>query len=349
MQEALFIGFPLNLLWGFLLYYLLLKIQNNSIKKIIFWSTGAITLAAGNILPAEIAMIYWSPSGFAVIILSSLCVYFFTALNQQLVHDDPGILPARQILRADITRQGKDKQQVYIEIVQKMSTRAVLLDTQYTALNSLAMFISFAVVAVVSGLIFMLAFIQNDLFTAWFEEIYTKLPFDHTNHSKEDTLKYIIHYFPVYAFIQSSLVFLLIASFLRNYFTSSQQKKAFFGTLTFFKLPDIFIWIFIGSSILVAVSHRVLNNPELQFISINLFFIIAYLYVLQSIGLIQLYGMIRVLPNTGVLILMVLLSMIFPSVTVYILVALLLLGLLEFWFNFRKKALHPNLLSNSDF
>lgn len=114
--------------------------------------------------------------------------------------------------------------------------------------------------------------------------------------------------------------------------------SSFQERMTRWKLPENFVWVFLGSWSLVLVS-LVVNLPFIDLIGWNVALATTLLYMVQGISIVAMF-IRRKNPNvtaTRVFVL-ALISAFLPGINLVIWIALPLLGVGETWINFRKKS-----------
>ena len=128
---------------------------------------------------------------------------------------------------------------------------------------------------------------------------------------------------------------------LRSVGRVKQVVLAPYGSLVLFKVPENSIWIFLSSTGLLLINHYA-ELPNIVFVlTVNILVVLIFLYVLQGIGTWNLFLEVRLIPGRWLLIILLFGSLFFPAILLTVLFLYFFLGTLDFWFEFRKKALHP--------
>ena len=125
--------------------------------------------------------------------------------------------------------------------------------------------------------------------------------------------------------------------------SSYKDKKTFFCLdICFFKLPDniIFLYILVAGSVISLFFYEYKWLESYKYLLNNTFIIFSLLYLFNGLAIVRVYTKARFLPFKGILLINFILSWFFPEVFFLIIVILFLVGLFDFAFDLRKKALH---------
>lgn len=145
------------------------------------------------------------------------------------------------------------------------------------------------------------------------------------------------NYFPFIIFYIISIFIIFNFLFGTFFISKNIAKKPVFINIFFIKTPEHYIWIFLSACLLAFVSFYY-KNPLFKFITRNFALISAFIYIIEG-GLIFLYKFLIIKMN-----------MILKSLTLFIGIYLFIkfqmilfvpiilagLGILDYWFDFRK-------------
>jgi len=338
------LGFPFNLLPGIILTSLFFRINSISVTALL--SIGM--LYAGYYLPTNIAIIFWSPGGMATIISSSFAIFALYYISPRFITSNLPELPNRNLLRAKLSSVTslEERKILYINFVQSLSQAAGSVNRLVTSLNTWFLLLILIASFIVNYSVFYLGFIKNGLFKEIFSEIYSQIMVEPTTSLKEtenDLYQLVIQYSAFFTFLQISAVFFIISFFYNKIAVIKNQKRTILGHLGFFRISDYFILLFIVFAL--GLAYIYFKKIDLFWVPIyeNIFFILCTLYIYQALSTLWLYFYVRMLPFGQIAFVTIILGTIFPFITGALLLSLLIIGLLEFRFEFRKKALQPDL------
>lgn len=346
-----FLSFPLDLIWGALIFFIY---KPGLLNKA--WPTLALALlVAGFFLPEPANLAFWMPGGASTIIVATALFLIFATHQKLAPQKFPQLADRNQIQESLMESTSlNERQEKYVQMVQERARTLLRMEEHLTPLNTRFFMISFLVLMATNYPILEFHLLGSETFSktlaSFFEEV--SLEPGLFEEQKNRFFDIIYSYSMLFTFINILTAFYFLTSIARRILAYRKIEVSPYGSFTFFRLPDPMIWAFIAFALAFILLSRMAEGalPEYLYVVItNLFFILGSLYTLQGFAIAGLYLVVRMLPVASIFIMIFLLSMVFPAFFIFILVSFLILGLLEFWFNFRKKALHPKIVSNDAF
>lgn len=344
-------GFPFNLLWVILLGFLIRPKTNGFLWAI----TGAGFAAIGLFLPLPHSVMFWFPSGPSNIVLSAAIVGYALTTDRWFIKKNGEqkkvfLFPDRRQIRENLMKieSIEERQHEYVNIVQRVAQAIEMNDQAFINTNTVFFLLSFAVVF---GLNFAGIVYIDISQPAALKDIYKKL-YDmansmvHIPQSLDEAFADFIRYGAVRLFSYYILFFFLVLSIMGRIFDYRKVRRPLIGNPMYFHLPVFSVWISIASGLIyLLVLHYKIEGP-LLFVTENFFLIFMILLVFQGISIFWVYLQVRLLPAGAIVAALILSAFFFQSFAFIVLGFFLVLGLLDFWFEFRKKALHPRLFSD---
>lgn len=145
----------------------------------------------------------------------------------------------------------------------------------------------------------------------------------------ETFIDLVWHLFPSLAVNMTLVVVAVNLLFLRKWTASLPFRKC--GDFSLWRLPESVVWIPVAAGFGYLVGRMLLSLPIFSWIALNVLVVAAQVYFFQGLSL-SFYFMSRRLSPPFRLLLIFLFFMVFQAVAV----ALILWGLFDFWFDFRK-------------
>ncbi len=344
-----FLSFPFNLIWGALLFF----VFKPEYPKIVWPLVTVALLILGAWLPQPANLAFWMPGGLSTIAAGALIYLYFATDKRRTIPEALGRLLDKNAIRENLMSSNslEERQEKYIQMVQERARSLARMETFLTPANTRFFFVAFLFLMILNYPILEFHFLGSEIFTNTLSSFFEEVSVDPGlfEEQKRQFFDIIYSYSMLFTFINVLVAFYFITSIGRRIFMYRKIQISPYGNFTFFRLPDSLIWGFILLALLFILFNKMDARffPEIAIVmGTNLFFILGTLYILQGIGILALYMLVRMLPSASIFLMLFLLSMVFPSFFLFIAFVFLLLGLLEFWFNFRKKALHPKIVSN---
>lgn len=355
MLEAL-LGFPFNLGIVALIAWLYRP------EGLPFWLPGAVAaslVAAGMFLPMPYSLQFWHPFGLAGVLLAtgySIKLFFPHDSLQKLLGMK---LPSRAKLKEALLKaeSPEDKRLFYLKMVKEFSQIWAHKDAALTRVNTRFMLTLFTMIFGLIYIFFYLDYTENGptfqalieanerLFTMSFEQVYSQKP---TESEVNEFSMMMLQLSPANFFVYNSLSVLLVLYVIRRIIAGRISMVNPIGHLSLFKLPDATVFLVIISGALVIFEQQLKIAPMLSIIATNLLIISLFLYTLQGIGIAAIFFEVRLLPGGWILLSLIIFSLLLPVIPVLALFICMMLGVSDFWFNFRKRALQPKAVTDSD-
>ncbi|MDH4261880.1 MAG: YybS family protein [Spirochaetia bacterium] len=336
-------GFPFDLLWAIVIAFLFkprINLLALTVLTILF-------LVPGYYIPMPFQVMYWTPGGAATIIVATSIICY--SLTKEAWFKDKIVeeLPERNKVRKKIFDiESNEKRQIeYIHLIQKISLTYEYNNKSILLPNTIFFLFSFFTLFFIDFSAIIAIHLNNpDLIKKLFEEAYQVLvvspgTFDewYTDLTQLGALN---------IFIFNMIFFLLLLGIIQQILTYRKIRLPVIGNLGFFQMPFYSVWIYIAAGLYFLISLQLWHDNINLFIAKNIFYIFSTLYIFQGISIFWLFLQVRLLPSAGIVIGMLLFAATFQILSIIILSFFILIGLMDFWFDFRKKALHPNLFSD---
>lgn len=349
------ISFPVNLLWGILLFQLYVRPNG----RYAVYAASALVIIAGFFIPAKAQIIYWNPSGLIAIVSASLLHLLMVHPNEALQKALNIELPSRKEVR-DLLMKTNDqieRQKIYVKIIKEYAHFWHQKASVLTGINTRFSLLIFTSVS--GGLFFfwlasyfwnpdLISMIRDqfELMNKNFMQITGK-----TDENLIDVAKVFTMYMrlgPAVIFIEVSLIILLFLFILRKIFAQNAYSLVILGYITLFQVNEKAIWAFIIAGLLTLGAIYYPVPAIIEIASINLLAILAFVYFIQGLGILNLFLTVRLLPANWILFTVFAFGVILPQAVVFVLFFLTLIGLGDFWFDFRNKALQPRAIMDND-
>lgn len=344
MNENL-LGFPLSLVWGAVAALLYRP------GKISWAIRGgfAFLCVASLFLPEPWRTHFWLPGGSAIVLLTvilSLEAFSPDNLLQRMISID---LPSRLQIRDTLlkTDDPERKREMYMKIVMDYSRLWVHRDHILTRPHTLQLLAILLIVHAIGFTYLALDYISRPVLSNQLAEVLPKAAqlFENDGVNVENFAEmarsYLLQYAGGYTFLQNSITILLTLFTMRVLLKRRTGASLPVGSLNLFRMPEYAVWLFLGACILPLVSFR-LQVPTLpNAIAINLVIIMGMLYVMHGIGILSVFLEVRLMPSNWIFMGIMLITMFIPYVAFFFLGGMGTLGLADFFFDFRKRALQP--------
>ncbi len=355
MIWELLISFPVNILWGILLF----QAWERPYGKIGVYVVTGILLVVGFFVPDRIALFFWDPSGIITIVfggfLHLLLVKPNESLKKVLLIDLPSRKAVKDILMK--TPDVEERQKAYVKIIREYSAFWKEKSNVLTEINTkynLAIFLS------IGGLLFLFWLISYffnpeiiGMLKSQFEMLNKNIA--RIAESAKDHPIDIPRLFGIYIslaptviFMESTIVFLFFLYVLRKIFAGSGNSMVILGYLSLFKMNENVVWGFIAAGAVTWGSFYYPLPEIMRFVGINTTAILAFLFMLQGVGTLHLFLTVRLLPASWIIFTVFALGIFIPQAILLFIFLLTAAGLGDFWFDFRNKALQPRAIYDND-
>ena len=337
------IGFPVDLIWGILIAFLIKP-------KINVWLVVTVTIIMmipGYFIPQPYQVSFWAPGGAATIITGTSIIAYSLVNEAWFKGKKTDLLPERKTVREALYKfnSTEDRQQEYIIQIQKISIAYENNNNSILLANTLFYLFAFVTLFCVDFTAITIIHINNpDLIKTLFFQVYQN--FVVNPGTFEAWFSDIIKLGALHIFIFNIVIFMILYYVIGQVLKFRKISLPLVGNLSFFHMPFYSLWAYILSAtfFLVTLKFNYGNLP--LYVAKNLFFIFSTLYIFQGISIFWLFLQVRLLPAGAIVVTILVFAFLFQLLSVFIFSFFVLLGLLDFWFDFRKKALHPNLLTD---
>ena len=338
-----FFAFPLSLLLGVLAGFLYKK----SYQDVFIYFLSGFSLMLSFTFPPDYFMAFWLPGGLATVLL-------VLAASLRLLYSPDSIastmqveLPSRPRLREVVTNAEtpEEKRDLYLRLVQDYRKIWQARHLSFAGKNSRFVLYLFFGLFAITYLVLYFDYTQGTMVVQYIEEQAKRVKELAPELAKEQDLSVVmttmLPFYPGFIFVYCGFSALILLSMLRSVGRIRQVVLAPYGSLVLFKVPENSIWIFLSSTGLLLANHYA-ELPNIVFVlTVNILVVLIFLYVLQGIGTWNLFLEVRLIPGRWLLIILLFGSLFFPAILLTVLFLYFFLGALDFWFEFRKKALHP--------
>jgi len=336
-------GFPFDLLWAIVIAFIF---SPRIGLPVIVIATVAM-LVPGFFIPMPYRLMFWSPGGAASVIAATSIILW--ALTRQTWFSGHPVEPPpdRRKVREELFKieSVEERQQEYIRQIQKNAVAFENANNHVLLPNTFFFLVSFILVFLVDFSAVAAIHITNpDLLKKLFGEVYQTIIV--SPGTFDAWFSALIELGALHIFVFNIVFFLLLLRMIDTILQYRKIRQPLIGTMAFFQLPFVSIWFYIASGVFFFVTIKTGQTGVTYFAAKNLFFIFSTLYIFQGISILWLFLQVRLLPTGGIVIAMVLMAFMFELIGVLVFSFFILIGLLDFWFDFRKKALHPNLFSD---
>jgi len=347
----LFAAFPGNLLWSIALVF----IYRHKTPFFLYVVIAVTIVTATVFLPERLPLICWLPDGISVVLTSTLLI-LFSAREQNRVLGQEAIetIPDRKTIREDLAKIESidQKQDYYMKTVRVMAYLLSRNDKHLARPNTLFLITSISMLFLLDFNVLYFGFFDTPVFKETYNT-YLNLFFnpevigaDKAEPARLEFTTTLLRYSASMIFATISVIFLFVSMLVRRVLYSRGIKNSDLGGLAHFKLSDLFIWSYIPVGMLYAGSFHIAVPEIVRFVIENIFWILTVLYIFQGASITYLFFTTRLFPLQITVILTFTLSLFFPFAFITTVTALAMIGLLDFWFDFRKKALQPKLISD---
>ncbi len=339
----LLLTFPLNLIWGGIIAWFY---KSESFRQYI-WAPPVVLAAVSYFLAADISLALWTPNGLItllVIAAFSLPKIFPVKEDERIFALEP---PPLKLLRDKLKSVDREnRQDLYQKMVEEYArflfSKSDAFSQRNTEFFLKGLAISFAVSF--AGLYYWMSApgALETVIQKTMEELNNSMQMKLTPEEKSGFQTSIIYMSPVLVFISTSIFFYLIMNLLRLISVIRYGRSIPYGTLVFFNLPQYFVWLFVGAGGIYFLS-KIFPSLETFFIFASLNFIVALsiLFIFHGNGIVMAFLQARLVASSWVFTGILLTLLFFPGGFLFLQILFLLIGLFDFFFSFRNKALQP--------
>ncbi len=344
-----FLQLPYNLSLVFLISWFH-ENYNKSHLPILF-SSGALIAALW--LEGFPRIFFWLPSGASTIILASLftLIYLkrYSKNNQTLLKIPDGVSWDRKILKQEFSNveDSDARQRIYLDLIKKLNNFLDKIDQKMGAKVNRYFLILLATLFLVNFGYWVVHYLINGFEISSFfskDRIKNLIP---DKKLQSDFLKFYDQYGNIFINYSASLTMVLntISLFLIlpivRWIKSKKDSKSFFWLdLCFFRLPESTILLYIPIICLFTISlfYDIFDGYAYWFN--NFVFIFSFVYFLNGFAIARAYAKARFLPFGVFFLIVFFVSWFAPHLFLLIIFSLFMIGLLDFAFDIKKKALH---------
>ncbi len=348
---TLFFSLPFNLITIAFVFWCL----PSAVPRRYILTTILIILASSILLPQQALLTFWLPGGSSIILCIIGITIFF--LDNKQYHST---MKKSYKLNRNKTKQELmkiddifERHKAYLERVKKMSQDLLKRDKEIGKQVTLYFVVAILATFFLTAIYWICAYHYNwEVLNLFKEDFMKKLDtllttLQHDKKSISTNLMDYKSYFFVAILITNVLCIFLSIAVLRLMNIRKKVISFYPPEITFFHMPDhtIIVFLVLLSLFTYALGRHPTTSSFFEW-TMTLLSINALLYIVQGIATITIHLRIRLLPPRAILGLYFVLSYFSIHIFVFISFCFLLIGLLDFVFEFRKKALQPKLLTS---
>ena len=343
-----FLQLPYNLSLVFLIAWL----YKDTTRKRIPLLITALVLLFGLWLEGFPGIFFWLPSGASTIIAGAVATLIYLNIYSKK-HKSALKIPKdvcwdRSVLKQELTsvKVYEERQQIYLDFVKKLNGFLSKIDKKVGPYVNQYFMVTLAVLFCVNFGYWVLHYWADSLQISHLfdkskmeslvtdEKTRTELLKFYEQHGKT-----ILNYSASLTMVLNTLSLFLILSLVR--WIRSRKNKGYFFWLDicFFRLPEPMVLVYIPALALFIASifYNVLDEYAHWFG--NLVFMLSFLYLLNGVAITRFYAKVRFLPSGIIFLIIFFSSWFIPEAFLFFIVALFGVGLFDFLFDIRKKAL----------
>ena len=334
------LSFPFNLIFVFLIYYLF----NNKYFNYYYFTSLLLLGVFFFFSKQDLFFLFWSYNGAFTLFLFTYCFLYFNNLTSKSIEIYPltDIKKVRSQLISIINPSEKEVQYLNLckeeaktlnsihDILQYKTTIFWVATTfGITIIQSIVLFIKYYANTSFS----LLAHLKSDIQKIIPEKVFPKTLFNT-----------MVDYYPIITLLSYLLLANSVIIFLKFIITFKKENRhlrPWVSDAYYFKLPDFTILLFLP--ILILASIRLgfkIINPTLDYILLNTISIFGIIYLLNGLSILFIFLRVRLLPSRLIIIITLITGFFLKEFLFLCLFSLVIVGILDFVFNLRKKALH---------
>ncbi|MDH5719987.1 MAG: YybS family protein [Spirochaetia bacterium] len=342
----LLLSFPADIFWGLIVAWTLSENQ----KKLIFWIFLAVVLTIGFFLPQPVNLFFWLPGGAAVILMGVTFFLVFKSQKGMISKKTAQKLPTRDEIQKsfDGIEDLDQKKEKYFVFIKKIKNYYQKIHQKTTEQNTNFLILLFLSSFALNFLVLMYMYYSGDIVSNYLQDSFKPFAefYKSMGISVEEVIAQLKRFSPAIIFLQNAISLFFLFTLIRKIYEYKKKETLFLGRLSFFKMPDNIIWLFILSGGVLALSYITQIPDNILMVFENLTAIISIMYVFQGLGTIWIFCRVRFLPLQWIILSAFITSMLWPGFLFFYIIMSFFWGLGEFWFSFRKRALHPRIESN---
>ena len=345
-----FLQFPYNLSIVFLIFWLYGRTKKQTLSlQIIAASVLLIALWMEGIP----SVFFWLPSGASTVIVVTVFTLVYLSMyskkNQIILEIPNNISWNRDALKRELTNVDKydDRQRIYLDFVKKLNKFLGNVEEKLGSRVNYYFITSLTILFCINFGYWFFQYATESLLIAQLidklnieklvsdEKVRTELMGFYKKHGDS-----LLNYSASLTMILNALSLFLILPIIRWMRSKKNAKSFFWLDLCFFRLPEstILIYIPILALCIISIFYNVLGEYSYWFS--NLAFIFSFLYLLNGFAIARAYTKARFLPFGPIFLIVFLSSWFVPQFFLLFVFSLFVIGLLDFAFNIKKKALH---------
>lgn len=345
MIETFFLGFPINMIWG----VLLTRYYSKKTPAFLYW-LGLIGLMGGSFfMPFHIALAFWLPGG-AMTILSGTIAFLLFMNPKKFERSFQLRIKTRKDVKDRIAgvEDMDERRNIYFTAVKTIASLWRHKERAIAGKNSLFVFLLLLSVFAVDYVALIYLFQSKEALFKFLQSYSSQIPPELQLKLSEDALKELtdtlVSYSPIIVFVQNALT-LWVLSFVVTRVQFARDKKDYTapGYFSLFRLPEQFIYIFLALALTFVAVYYLHLDKIWSLVLQNFLLIAAFFYVMHGMSVVWTYLQIRLLPAGWFFAITIIFSLLIQEFLISIIFFSFFIGVADFWFNFRKKALHPTL------
>lgn len=343
-----FLAFPFNMIWG----GLIVRFYNPQTPAYLYWLVLIIVLGGSFYLPLPLALSFWLPGGAMTILTGTLA--FLLILNpRKFKHDLTIQLRERKELRKIIATMEdlEERRNFYVKSVEAVSLLWTKKEKAIGKKNSIFL-LSLLLVIFALDYAALAYFFQSKEGVFQFLQSYNEqIPAELASikldeQALKNYVNILTHYSPFLVFLQNTFslwVLSLVVVKVQN-LKEPKPEKGVPSYFSYFSLPDYAIFGFLLLALQFLVVQQITKEGMLYYASVNLLLVGGFFYVIYGTSIIWSYFKVRLLPATWFFGMATFIALLIQEFLLSLLFFSFFLGIADFWFHFRKKALHPSLV-----
>lgn len=343
-----FLAFPFNMIWS----GLIVRFYNPQTPSYWYWMIVMAVLGGSFYLPFELALSFWLPGG-AMTILTGTFAFLLILNPQKFHHNIPVKFQGRKELKKLISsiEDIEERRSFYVKSIEAFSLLWIKKDQDIGKKNSFFLLALLLVVFSVDYAALIYFFQSQEGVFQFLHNYNQQIPAELSAVKlSEEALKtyasFLTHYSPFLVFVQNTFslwVLSLVVVKVQNLRETQKNVPSYFS---YFSLPDYTVFVFLFLALQFLVVQQMNIEGYIYYISANLLLIAGFLYVMYGVSIIWSYFRVRLLPASWFFGMAAFIALLIQEFLLSLLFFSFFLGIADFWFNFRKKAMHPSMVDD---
>ncbi|MDH5717433.1 MAG: YybS family protein [Spirochaetia bacterium] len=324
-------------------------------KKIknILWIFLSIALTIGFFLPDPFNLFFWLPGGTATVLIGSIVLMQFIRKKGAIIKISAIPRENKEEIKKtlDSMEDLDEKKDLYINMIKKHKDFYNKLHKKTVKINSSFIYTVLLSAFVINFIILSVMAMQSNVIDNYISSSFQPLDklYSSVGITVDEMISTVYRFSPTIVFFQNLITLFFLFFLMRKIFAHTKKKEILLGKISYFKMPENVIWFFILSAGSLTVFNLLKIETQLNVIIENVTAILLIFYLLQGLGTFRIFLQIRFLPFNWIFLAVFMSGLIWPGFFMFFVFLLTILGLGDFWFLFRKRALQPRLDLSSNF